>query len=155
MRQASNSNDMLNEHDVSFPEAVYTVHLKDNEEYNTNKVRLMFSSMVTPGQVLEYNMEDRSREVLKTQPVPGYDATQYVTERVESISRYCTYNGVALVVSYVSLSVQRATPSTRAAVPSTCASMLRRSWSAIMLQAVCCCAAVTTLCSDDAFLTEL
>lgn len=47
------------------------------------KLRLGYESMVTPDTVFDYHLADKRLETLKVQEIPsGYDAGQYVTERV-------------------------------------------------------------------------
>jgi oligopeptidase B len=68
---------------IKFPEASYVAGLDDNPEYDVTKLRLAYESMVTPDTVLDYTMATRKMETLKVQEIPsGYDASQYVTERL-------------------------------------------------------------------------
>ncbi|WP_323798479.1 S9 family peptidase [Parasphingorhabdus sp.] len=68
---------------IVFPEASYSAGLDDNPEYDVDKLRLSYDSMVTPGTVFDYHLADKSLETLKVQEIPsGYDAGQYVTERL-------------------------------------------------------------------------
>ena len=41
---------------VPFPEATYTVHTGDNEEFQTDTVRLEYTSLVTPSTVFDYHV---------------------------------------------------------------------------------------------------
>ena len=68
---------------VPFPEATYTVHTGDNEEFQTDTVRLEYTSLVTPSTVFDYHVDTGELEVRKVQEIPsGYDSSGYVTERV-------------------------------------------------------------------------
>jgi oligopeptidase B len=68
---------------IKFPEASYVAGLDDNPEYDITKLRLAYESMVTPDTVLDYTVATRKMETLKVQEIPsGYDASQYVTERL-------------------------------------------------------------------------
>ena len=68
---------------IAFPEASYVAGLGDNPEYAMAKIRLDYESMVTPDTVIDYDVATRAMETLKVREVPsGYDASQYVTERV-------------------------------------------------------------------------
>lgn len=69
-------------HDIAFPDAVYGVFLSDNREFNTDTLRFRYFSMVTPASVFDYDMNGRQRELKKQTEVIGYDAAQYVTERL-------------------------------------------------------------------------
>ena len=85
-------------HDVAFPEAAYTVGLGTNAEFATRTVRLGYASMVTPDTVQDYDVDARTLTVRKVRQVPsGYDATQYVTERLAIEARDGTRVPVSLV----------------------------------------------------------
>ncbi|MDP9829132.1 S9 family peptidase [Kineosporia succinea] len=65
------------------PEPVYTAGATGNAEFDTHIVRYTYTSLVTPRSVYEYDLRTGERTLLKQQPVlGGYDATQYVSERV-------------------------------------------------------------------------
>ena len=73
---------------ISFPEASYVAQLDDNPEYDVDKLRLSYESMVTPDTVYDYHLKDGRLETLKVQEIPsGYDPAQYVTERVMIAAR--------------------------------------------------------------------
>jgi len=69
-------------HTVDQPEPVHTVGPGVNAEYDTTTLRFHYSSLVTPDQAIDYDMETRARTVVKQQVVlGGYDPTLYATER--------------------------------------------------------------------------
>jgi oligopeptidase B len=77
------------EHTAGIPEQVYSFVAWDNGSpwplnpvYGTTVVRLTYSSPVTPPQVLDYDMDARSFSVVKAEEVPGYDPSQYTSERL-------------------------------------------------------------------------
>jgi oligopeptidase B len=73
---------------IKFPAATYVAGLGDNPEYHQDKLRLDYESMVTPDTVYDYDIASGQLETLKVQEIPsGYDASQYVTERVNLPSR--------------------------------------------------------------------
>lgn len=73
------------EHAISFDEEAYSLGLSDGYEFNTNRIRFSYSSMTTPAQVFDYDMETRERALRKTQEVPsGHDAGDYVTRRIHA-----------------------------------------------------------------------
>ena len=83
---------------VPFPEAAYTVHAGDNEEFQTGTVRLEYTSLVTPTTVFDYHVDTGELEVRKVQEIPsGYDSSGYVTERVIATAR----DGVQVPASIV------------------------------------------------------
>ncbi len=70
-------------HYVEFPEPVYTVGASGNAEYRTKTLRFVYTSLVTPASVFDYNLETRQRELKKQYEVKGgYDASQYQSERI-------------------------------------------------------------------------
>jgi oligopeptidase B len=84
---------------ILFPEASYDAGLGDNPEWAMSKLRLSYESMVSPATVYDYHVASRSLEVLKVQEVPsGYDASLYVTERLEIPARDGTPIPVSLVM---------------------------------------------------------
>lgn len=85
-------------HRISFPETSYEVGLSSNPEFDTNTIRFTYTSMVTPSSVFDYNLNDRSRELLKQTAVPGgFDANNYTSERIEATS----HDGVKVPISIV------------------------------------------------------
>ena len=83
---------------IVFPEASYSAGLADNPEWAVDTLRLSYESMVSPATVYDYHLADRRLETLKVQEIPsGYDASLYVTERLEIPAR----DGTAIPVSVV------------------------------------------------------
>ncbi|XP_049848727.1 dipeptidyl aminopeptidase BI-like [Schistocerca gregaria] len=66
---------------VCFPDAVYTIGSSANYEYDTDLLRVVYSSLCVPKTVLDYNMDTLSCEVKKEEVVPNYDKTQYAISR--------------------------------------------------------------------------
>jgi oligopeptidase B len=86
------------QHLVSFPEPTYSVRLSENPEFNTESLRFIYSSLVTPSTVIDYNMREQTRLVRKVQEIPsGYDLTKYRTERLMARAA----DGVEVPVSIV------------------------------------------------------
>lgn len=84
---------------IVFPEASYSAGLGDNPEWAMDVLRLSYESMVSPATTYDYSVADRTLELLKVQEIPsGYDASLYVTERLEIVAR----DGTAIPVSVVS-----------------------------------------------------
>ncbi|MFC3172939.1 S9 family peptidase [Novosphingobium bradum] len=83
---------------IVFPEASYDAGLGDNPEWHTTVLRLGYESMVSPATTYDYHVAERRLEVRKVQEIPsGYDASLYVTERLEVPAR----DGTAIPVSVV------------------------------------------------------
>ncbi len=71
------------EHAISFDEEAYSLTASGGYEFDTRNLRFTYSSMTTPSQVYDYDMEARERVLRKTQEVPsGHDPGAYVTRRV-------------------------------------------------------------------------
>ncbi len=81
---------------IVFPESSYTAGLAANPEYATDRLRIDYESMVTPATDYDYHLAEKRLETLKVQQIPsGYDASQYVTERLMIPAR----DGVLVPVS--------------------------------------------------------
>jgi oligopeptidase B len=71
------------EHAIAFPEEAYSLGLSGGYEFDTTMIRFTYSSMTTPAQVFDYDMETRERTLRKTQEVPsGHTPSDYVTRRI-------------------------------------------------------------------------
>ena len=72
-------------HRMAFPEAAYSAFPEANPEFDTTLLRYNYQSLVTPASVYDYDMEARTRTLLKqTEVLGGYDPSQYVTERLHA-----------------------------------------------------------------------
>lgn len=85
-------------HDVSFPESAYGVFPGSNPMYDAVTLRFTYSSLVTPNSVFDYDMNTRSRELLKREEVlGGYDPERYEVERLYATARDGTKVPISLV----------------------------------------------------------
>jgi len=83
---------------IPFHEGSYSAFFMGNPEFAPAAYRVGYTSMVTPTTVYDYHPESDALEVLKVQEVPsGYDASQYVTERLMVEAR----DGMKVPVSIV------------------------------------------------------
>ncbi len=83
---------------ITFPEASYEAGLADNPEWATDRLRLTYESMISPATVYDYHVAARSLELLKVQEIPsGYDASLYMTERLEIAARDGTMVPVSIM----------------------------------------------------------
>jgi len=86
------------QHYLDFGEAAYTVYPSTNAEYNSDVLRYGYTSLVTPSSTFDYDMKTKEKTLLKQQEVlGGYDAGQYVTERIMAKAK----DGVQIPVSLV------------------------------------------------------
>jgi oligopeptidase B len=86
------------EHYIDFGEASYVAGTSTNMIFDTDIVRVAYTSMTTPMSVLDYNMKTKEMKLLKEQEVVGdFDKSNYVSER-----RYATArDGVKVPISIV------------------------------------------------------
>lgn len=76
------------EHEIAFEESAYGLGMSAGYEFDTTSIRFTYSSMTTPTQVFDYDMEERTRVLRKTQEVPsGHDPSDYVTDRLFAKAR--------------------------------------------------------------------
>ncbi|MEV4219371.1 S9 family peptidase [Nonomuraea sp. ATR24] len=65
-------------YEIDFPEPLYDVGPAGNPEFVTNRLRLAYTSMVTPASVYDYDLATRELILLKRRPVlGGYDPEDY------------------------------------------------------------------------------
>ncbi|WP_432201394.1 S9 family peptidase [Erythrobacter sp. W53] len=84
---------------IAFPEASYVAGLSNNPEYDQDKLRLSYESMVTPDSVYDYDVASAELELLKQQEIPsGYDPSLYTTERLMVTARDGTEVPVSVVM---------------------------------------------------------
>ncbi|HEX6386401.1 MAG TPA: S9 family peptidase [Anaerolineae bacterium] len=76
-------------HRVDFPEPTYALvenwppDIESNPEFNTNRLRFTYSSLATADSTFDYNMDTRTRELVKQKPVlGGYDPDDYRSDRI-------------------------------------------------------------------------
>ena len=68
---------------VKFDDPVYLANAAGTPEFNATQFRMSYQSPITPPTVIDVNMKDGQRTVLKQQEiVGGYDASRYATERL-------------------------------------------------------------------------
>ncbi len=86
------------EHPLPFEEPAYGVWLGDNEEPDTDRLRLVYSSLRTPPTVYDYDMESGEKTLLKRQEVLGdFDRKDYVVERLQAVATDGTSIPISLV----------------------------------------------------------
>jgi oligopeptidase B len=75
-------------HRITTEEPDYALSLASNPEFDTTTVRFNYQSMVTPSSVYDYDMNSRTRKLLKRQEVlGGYDPSRYTASRVWAVAR--------------------------------------------------------------------
>jgi len=69
------------DHVIGMPETVYSVGLGANFEFDTAVVRLEYTSLVRPPSSFDYHLVDRALDLVREQPVTGYDRDTLETRR--------------------------------------------------------------------------
>ncbi|MCX2573701.1 S9 family peptidase [Pedobacter sandarakinus] len=83
---------------IKFDEPAYNAGLSNNPEYNSQTLRYNYTSLTTPSTVYDYNMQNKEQHLMKQQEIlGGYNAKDYVTERVFATAKDGTKVPVALV----------------------------------------------------------
>lgn len=83
---------------IDFGEPAYTASVGANPEFDVVTLRFAYTSMTTPSSVFEYDMEKRTKTLLKQQEVVGgYNTSDYITERLMVPS----HDGVLVPMSIV------------------------------------------------------
>ncbi len=71
-------------HYVHFPEAVYHFEPERNPNFQTDKLRIKYSSLVTPHTIVDIDLNSGAWEIQKEETVIGYDKSQYVCEQIHA-----------------------------------------------------------------------
>ncbi|MBL0356830.1 MAG: S9 family peptidase [Chitinophagaceae bacterium] len=87
-----------NEHYIDFGEPAYAAGVGTNPEYNSTTLRYNYTSLTTPNSVYDYNMAAKDKKLMKQQEVVGgYNAADYVTERLYATAKDGTRVPISLV----------------------------------------------------------
>ena len=90
--------DIDNSHYIDFGEDAYMAYPSTNPEFDSEVVRVYFSSMTTPGTTYDYNLTSRTLDLKKRQKVLGnFSPEDYSSERIMVKAR----DGVEVPVSIV------------------------------------------------------
>ena len=75
--------DKAGEHAIAFDEEAYALGMASGFEFDTTNLRITYSSLTTPAETYDYNMQTRERVLRKRQDVPsGHNPQDYITRRV-------------------------------------------------------------------------
>lgn len=86
------------EHHIDFGESAFTVWFSANPEFDTDIMRIGYTSLTTPSSTYDYNMQSKGMELLKQQEVVGgYDKEEYQSERIYATAS----DGVEVPISLV------------------------------------------------------
>ncbi|MDQ1354881.1 MAG: oligopeptidase, partial [Acidobacteriota bacterium] len=86
------------EHYLDFPEETYTADFGYNPEIDTDILRFTYNSLTTPYSTFQYDMNTRTRELLKQEAVVGnFRPSDYKAERRYAVVRDGTRVPISLV----------------------------------------------------------
>ena len=86
------------EHYVDFPDPAYTFYSSRNSNFDTDEYRIIYTSLVTPTSVFDYNMKTKTMELLKQYEVLGiYEDSLYKSERLFAQARDGTMVPISLL----------------------------------------------------------
>lgn len=75
------------EHAISFDEECYDLDMGSVIEYDTDVIRLVYSSLTTPQEIYDYNMKSRERTLRKRRRIPsGHNPADYIAHRTFATS---------------------------------------------------------------------
>ncbi len=74
---------------LPFDEETYSVGVYNNPDFDTNIIRYSYNSMTTPASVIDFNMNNKSKEIKKEQEVLGgkFKKENYISKRVWATAR--------------------------------------------------------------------
>ncbi|MEJ2114580.1 MAG: S9 family peptidase [Gammaproteobacteria bacterium] len=77
------NDEFAEEHSIEFKEEAYELNIIGGYEFDSNLLRLSYTSMTTPTQIFDYEMSTRQRELMKEQEIPsGHNTNEYTTRRL-------------------------------------------------------------------------
>lgn len=82
---------------LKFNEEDYSVWFSDNCVYESECLRIGYSSFITPKQILDYNINTKTFIICKQQEVPYYDISQYICIRKTTVVRDGTHVPISMV----------------------------------------------------------
>ncbi|WP_239137337.1 S9 family peptidase [Sphaerisporangium rufum] len=86
-------------HEISFPEPIHTAGPAGNPEFHTGRLRLAYTSMVTPPSVYDYDLAARELILLKQRTVlGGYDPGDYQQFREWAVAEDGTRVPISIVM---------------------------------------------------------
>ena len=74
---------------LPFEEETYSASVYNNPEFDTHTIRYSYNSLTTPNSVIDFNVEDRAKDIKKEQEVLGgtFNKEEYQSERIWATSR--------------------------------------------------------------------
>ncbi len=86
------------EYYIDFGEDSFVAYTSINPEFDTDILRMGFTSMTTPNSTFDFNMKTKDKKLLKQQEVVGgYDADKYASERIYATAKDGTQIPISIV----------------------------------------------------------
>ena len=84
---------------IPIDEETYALYISYNPEFKSSQLRYVFNSLTTPTSVIEFDMSDQQKTVLKTQEVLGgdFDPDDYTSKRLWADARDGTKIPISIV----------------------------------------------------------
>jgi len=84
---------------LPFEEETYSASVYNNPEFDTNVIRYSYNSLTTPNSVIDFNVDNHSKEIQKEQEVLGgtFDKENYKSERIWAETRDGKQVAISLV----------------------------------------------------------
>ncbi|WP_282135828.1 S9 family peptidase [Seonamhaeicola maritimus] len=84
---------------LSIPSETYTIYIGSNPDFDSDCLRYIYNSLITPNSVIDYKFKTKKREVKKEQEVLGgkFDKDNYESKRIWATAR----DGVKVPISLV------------------------------------------------------
>ena len=82
---------------IDAQDPAYVMSVWNTPDASAKRVRYSYQSMTTPSSVFELDVATKKRELLKQQPVPGYDASLYTSEYVHATASDGTKVPISIV----------------------------------------------------------
>jgi len=84
---------------LPFEEETYSAGVYYNPEFDTNIIRYGYNSMTTPSSVIDFNIDNKTKEVKKEQEILGgnFDKNNYKSERIWATAKDGTQIPISLV----------------------------------------------------------
>lgn len=92
------SHDGKKDYNIEFNDPTYSAGIGYNPEFETPQLRYGYTSLTTPNSTYEFNMEDKSKKLLKQQEVLGnFKPENYISERIYAKAQDGTSIPISLV----------------------------------------------------------
>ena len=85
-------------HYITFPEPAYAVSPTQNAEFDTQNLRFVYTSLLTPSSTYDYDMATKERVLKKRLDVPTYDPARYEVKRLMVKARDGALVPVSMIV---------------------------------------------------------